>query len=58
MTQIIVGFVLLNLAIGALLAAGIIGIGQHAWQELLALELAQVLGAMQAVMFYTLWRQK
>ena len=52
--QIIIVFVLLNIAVGGLLAAGIIGIGHHTLGEWIALELAQALGAMQVILYWSM----
>ena len=58
MKQIIIAFVLLNLVIGGLIYTGTVMIGGNPWQEWLSLELAQALGAMQAVLYWSIRRNK
>ena len=56
MRQIIVAFVMLNLVIGVMPGVGA-SVPTRGWLQWLALELAQVLGAMQAVLYWSMWRK-
>ena len=56
MKQIIVAFVLLNIVIGVMFGVGA-SHPIHGWSQWLALELAQVLGAAQAVLYWSMWRK-
>ena len=48
----------LAVALNALFAAGIIGIAQRPWEEWLSIVLAQIIGAMQVALYFTLRGKK